>query len=212
MLVQEHHQRAAWKISLYAKRWSHLPSISQAQGELWPAGTYIYELDHHFNITTPWCQNPGQRTFSKSYFTGPSFQTPNSKSMSITSLQVIRSLSSVGGQVQSLLGAWLPGFPPISNVCFFQSPFFPFNFWWGIFPADWMYDLNMALQEVNGAFEIGCSLSYQDFPRNKVTVFAKLFKFSASQQRMEPQLNNGSCKVSLVCKQHSSVESWDWNY
>ena len=53
VLVQEHHQHAGWKISLYAKRWSHLPSISQAQGELWPAGTYIYELDHHFNITTP---------------------------------------------------------------------------------------------------------------------------------------------------------------
>ena len=103
MLVQEHHQHARWKISQYAKWWSHLPSISQALGELWPAGTYIYELDHHFNITTPWCQNPGQRTFNKSYITNPSFQTLNSKSMPITSLQVIRSLSWVGGQVQSLL-------------------------------------------------------------------------------------------------------------
>ena len=145
MLVQEHHQHAGWKISLYAKRWSHLPSISQAQGELWSAGTYIYELDHHFNITTPWCQNPGQRTFNKSYFTGPSFQTLNSK---CTSLQVIRSLSWVGGQVQPLLGAGRQISPQMQCVSFFQSPFFPFNFWSGIFPADWIFNLNMALTEL----------------------------------------------------------------
>ena len=134
MLVQEHHQRAAWKISLYAKRWSHLPSISQAQGELWPAGTFIYELDHHFNITTPWCQNPGQRTFNKSYITDPSFQTLNSKSMPITSLQVIRSLSWVGGQVQPLLGAGCQISPKMQCV-FLSISFFSFQFLVCDFPS-----------------------------------------------------------------------------
>ena len=193
MLVQEHHQHAGWKISLYAKRWSHLPSISQALGELWPAGTYIYELDHHFNITTPWCQNPGQRTFNKSYITDPSFQTLNSKSMPITSLQVIRSLSSVGRQVQPVLGAWVPDFPPDAICVSFNLRFFLSISGLGF--SQLTGYLNMVLQEVNGAFEIGCLLSNQDFLRNKATVFCQIVQIlSSSQQRMEPQLTMGAAR------------------
>ena len=86
-------------------------------------------------------------------------------------------------------------FPPRCNVCFFKSPFFPFNFWSGIFQADRIFYLDMALQEVNRAFEIGCLLSNQDFLRNKATVFCQIVQIlSSSQQRMEPQLTMGAAR------------------